>query len=45
MYNPLVSIIIPVFNGSDFLEEAIKSALDQAYKKIEIIVTSPQVCV
>jgi len=44
MYNPLVSIIIPVFNGSDFLEEAIKSALDQTYKKIEIIVINDGSC-
>ena len=25
-YYPLVSIVIPVFNGSDFLKEAIESA-------------------
>lgn len=37
---PLVSIIIPVYNGSDFLESAIKSALNQAYKNIEIIVVN-----
>lgn len=35
---PLVSIIIPVYNGSDYLEEAIESALNQTYKNIEIIV-------
>lgn len=35
---PLVSIIIPVFNGADFMREAIDSALDQTYKNIEIIV-------
>ena len=38
MYNPLVSIIIPVYNGSKYLEEAVKSALAQTYKNIEIII-------
>jgi len=38
MYNPLVSIIIPVFNGSNYLAEAIESAISQTYKNIEIIV-------
>jgi hypothetical protein len=35
---PLVTIIIPVFNGADFLNEAIDCALAQSYKNIEIIV-------
>lgn len=37
---PLVSIIIPVYNGSNFLKEAINSALAQTYKNIEIIVVN-----
>lgn len=37
-FNPLVSIIIPVYNGSNYLEEAINCALNQTYKNIEIIV-------
>lgn len=37
-YNPLVTIIIPVYNGSNFLKEAIDSALSQTYNNIEIIV-------
>ncbi|MGE0527783.1 MAG: glycosyltransferase family 2 protein, partial [Bdellovibrionales bacterium] len=35
---PLVSIVIPVFNGEEFLEQAIASALDQDYPNLEILV-------
>lgn len=35
---PLVSIIIPVYNGSDYLDEAISSALAQTYPNVEVIV-------
>lgn len=35
---PLVSIIIPVFNGSNYLADAIESALNQDYPNIEILV-------
>jgi glycosyltransferase involved in cell wall biosynthesis len=38
LFNPKVSILIPVYNGSDFLSFAIDSALDQSYKNVEIIV-------
>lgn len=37
---PKVSIIIPVFNGSNYLSEAIDSALAQTYQNIEIIVVN-----
>ncbi len=37
-FYPLVSIIIPVYNGEDFLESAIKSAINQSYDNIEVIV-------
>ena len=37
-FNPKVSIVIPVYNGSDYLREAINSALAQTYSNIEIIV-------
>lgn len=33
-----VSVIIPFFNGIDWLNEAVESALNQSYKNIEIIV-------
>ena len=37
---PLVSIVIPVYNGSNYLAEAIDSALAQTYDNIEIIVVN-----
>lgn len=35
---PLVSVIIPTFNGSRFLAESIESALGQTYPRVEVIV-------
>lgn len=40
LFNPLVSIVIPVYNGSNFLREAIDSALAQTYRNLEIIVVN-----
>ncbi|NTR92154.1 glycosyltransferase family 2 protein, partial [Enterococcus faecium] len=34
---PKVSVIIPVFNSEDFLEEAINSLLTQTLKEVELI--------
>ena len=39
-FNPKVSIVIPVYNGSNYMREAIDSALAQTYKNIEIIVVN-----
>lgn len=40
MYNPLVTIVIPVYNGANYLAQSINSALEQTYKNIEIIVVN-----
>ena len=37
-YPDLVSIIIPVYNGEDYVRKAIDSALAQTYKNLEILV-------
>lgn len=37
---PLVSVVIPCYNHGRFLGEAIQSALDQAYPRVEIIVVN-----
>lgn len=40
MKNPKVSIIIPVYNGADYVGEAIDSALAQTYSNFEVIVVN-----
>ncbi len=35
---PLVSIVIPVHNGSNYLNQAIDSALNQTYQRCEVLV-------
>ena len=38
--NKRVSIVIPVYNGSNYMKEAIDSALAQTYPNIEILVVN-----
>lgn len=44
MYEPFISVVIPVYNGSNYLEEALNSALRQSYTKREIIVVDDGSC-
>ena len=39
-YEPKVTIVIPVYNGSNFLAEAIDCALAQTYQNCEILVVN-----
>ena len=39
-FTPLVSIVIPLYNGANYVESALKSALAQDYDNIEIIVVN-----
>jgi glycosyltransferase involved in cell wall biosynthesis len=39
-FSPLVSVVIPVYRGSDFLTQAIDSVLSQTYTNLEIIVVN-----
>ncbi len=39
-YRPLISIVIPAYNASNYLSQAIDSALSQTYDNFEIIVVN-----
>lgn len=39
-FHPKISIIIPVYNGANYLHEAIESALAQSYNNIEVLVVN-----
>ncbi|MBL0358837.1 MAG: glycosyltransferase [Chitinophagaceae bacterium] len=39
MKQPLISVIIPVYNAQLFLQEAIESVIHQTYKNLQIIIT------
>ena len=36
--NPLISIVMPVYNGTDYLAHAVESILNQTYKNIKFII-------
>ena len=36
--NPMVSVVMPVYNGEKFLKEAIESILNQTYKDFEFLI-------
>ncbi len=38
--NPLVSVIMPVYNRENLIENAIQSVLNQSYKNIELIIVN-----
>lgn len=38
--DPIVSVVIPVYNGSNYLKNAIDSALAQTYRNTEVIVVN-----
>ncbi len=38
LFNPKVSIVIPVYNGGDYLREAVDSAFGQSYENVEVVV-------
>lgn len=49
--NPLISVIVPVYNGQDYLEKCIESICGQSYQNLEIIIVddgstddTPKVC-
>lgn len=37
-FNPLISVIIPVYNGSNYIKQSIESVLSQTYTNYELIV-------
>ena len=39
-FMPKVTIVIPVYNGTNYMKDAIDSALNQTYKNIEVIVVN-----
>lgn len=37
---PLISVIIPVYNGEKYIYESVKSILDQSYSNLEVIIVN-----
>jgi len=40
MINPLISVIIPIYNAEDYLEETILSVLNQTYQNFELLLVN-----
>lgn len=40
MNNPLISVILPVFNGEKYVEQAVESVIAQEYEPLELIVVN-----
>ena len=38
MNEPLVSVIVPVYNGEKYIDECIWSIFNQTYKNLEVVV-------
>lgn len=38
MIDPLISILIPCFNGENFIDQCLESVVNQTYKNIEILI-------
>ena len=38
IFNPFLSVIIPTYNSSNFIEDTIQSILDQSYKNFELLI-------
>lgn len=37
---PLISVVMPVYNAGDFLAEAVRSILNQSYRRLELIMVN-----
>ncbi len=40
MNNPLISVLLPVYNGAEYLREAVDSVLNQTYTNFELVIVN-----